>query len=106
MIVNRKIQKLLDPTEFKSIIYTHDVLLWLRSKNVYITALPYRDVEENQKEVTFFYSIVDLADFDNGEDIAFDEDSLGTSTEEFSTYDEAIEKAIEVYLTVTKRMGG
>jgi len=102
--MNKKIISLLGHFDFNSKPKTEQVLSWLRNQNVFITALPYRNAEES-KDLKFFYSIVDLKDFEYGEDIDFDEDSLGTSNEEFDTFEDAVEKAIEVYLTVRKRMG-
>jgi len=86
-----------------SIKSINGILTWLRSKNVYITALPYRCCD-NSSKVSFYYSIVDMNDFDKNEDILFDEYSLGTSNEEFSSFDQAIEKGLIVYLTVAERM--
>jgi len=102
--MNKNINSLLDHFNFSEKTTTENVLSWLRNQNVFITALPYRNAEES-KHLKFFYSIVDLKDFEYGEDIDFDEDSLGTSNEEFDTFEDAVEKAIEVYLTVRKKMG-
>jgi len=102
--MNKNINSLLDHFNFSEKTTTENVLSWLRNQNVFITALPYRNAEES-KNLKFFYSIVDLKDFEYGEDIDFDEDSLGTSNEEFDTFEDAVEKAIEVYLTVRKKMG-
>ncbi len=102
--MNKNINSLLTHFNYSSKLTTEQVLIWLRKQNVFITALPYRNAKES-KNLKFFYSIVDLKDFEYGEDIDFDEDSLGTSNEEFDTFEDAVEKGIEVYLTVTKRMG-
>jgi hypothetical protein len=102
--MNKNINSLLDHFNFSEKTTTENVLSWLRNQNVFITALPYRNAEESKK-LKFFYSIVDLKDFEHGDDIDFDEDSLGTSNEEFDTFEDAVEKAIEVYLTVRKKMG-
>lgn len=102
--MNKNINSLLDHFNFSEKTTSENVLRWLRNQNVFITALPYRNAEES-KNLKFFYSIVDLKDFEYGEDIDFDEDSLGTSNEEFDTFEDAVEKAIEVYLTVRKKMG-
>ena len=102
--MNKNINSLLDHFNFFEKTTSENVLRWLRNQNVFITALPYRNAEES-KNLKFFYSIVDLKDFEYGEDIDFDEDSLGTSNEEFDTFEDAVEKAIEVYLTVRKKMG-
>jgi len=102
--MNKNINSLLDHFNYSTDSTTENVLSWLRNQNVFITALPYRNAEES-KDLKFFYSIVDLKDFEYGEDIDFDEDSLGTSNEEFDTFEDAVEKAIEVYLTVRKKMG-
>jgi len=103
-MINKNILSLLGELKYEMVPSTEEVLKWLRFQNVFITALPYRNSEEDKK-LKFYYSIVDLADFEYDEDIVFDEDSLGTSSEEFDSYDDAVEKAIEVYLTVRKRMG-
>jgi len=102
--MNKIINSLLVHFNYSGETTIENVLSWLRNQNVFITALPYRNAEES-KNLKFFYSIVDLKDFEYGEDIDFDEDSLGTSNEEFDTFEDAVEKAIEVYLTVRKKMG-
>jgi hypothetical protein len=74
-----------------------DVLDWLRGEDVYITALPFRDAEEGP-ELYYYYSVIDLNDFNDEDDILCSETHLGVSEVDYTTYQEAITSGIESYL--------
>lgn len=74
-----------------------DVLSYLREQDVFITALPFRDVE-NGPDLYFYYSVIDLNDFDDGDDILCDEHYLGTSDVDYESYEEALTSGVESYL--------
>lgn len=74
-----------------------DVLSWLRSENVFITALPFRDADEGT-QLYYYYSVIDLNDFDDKDDILCSENHLGVSDVDYETYEEALITGIETYL--------
>lgn len=74
-----------------------DVLSWLRKSNTFITALPFRDSEEGP-ELSYYYSVIDLNDFNDEDDILCNETHLGTSYVDYDTYDDAITSGVETYL--------
>lgn len=74
-----------------------DVLTWLRSQDVFITALPFRDADEGP-ELFFYYSVIDLNDFNSEDDILCNEDHLGTSDVDYDTYESALLSGVETYL--------
>lgn len=79
-----------------------DVLNWLRSEHVYITALPFRDADEGSK-LYYYYSVIDLNDFDDKDDILCTENHLGVSDVDYETYEEAIMTGIKTYLKTKSR---
>lgn len=74
-----------------------DVLTFLRKQNVYITALPFRDAEEGS-DLYFYYSVIDLNDFNEDDDILCNEHHLGVSDVDYDSYDEALVSGVETYL--------
>ena len=74
-----------------------DVLSWLREQNVFITALPFRDADEGP-ELFYYYSVIDLNDFDEKDDILCNEHHLGVSDVDYQSYEQAIIQGVESYL--------
>lgn len=74
-----------------------NVLEWLRSSDVYISALPFRDADEGS-DLLFYYSVIDLNDFNESEDILCNEHHLGTSDVDYDTYESALKSGVETYL--------
>jgi hypothetical protein len=79
-----------------------DVLTFLRKEDVYITALPFRDAEEGSK-LYFYYSVIDVNDFNDEDDILCDEHHLGVSDVDYGSYDEALISGVESYLKYKSR---
>jgi len=75
-----------------------NILEWLRSQHIYITALPFRDASEGPS-LSYYYSVIDLNDFENDDDILCTEHDLGVSQVDYVTYQEAINMGIESYLS-------
>ena len=66
---------------------------WLREvHSIYITALPFRDVE-NEVELCWYYTLVE--DSEELNDILCNESHLGASDNNFNTYEEALEKGLQ-----------
>jgi len=80
----------------------HDVLEWLRTENVFITALPFRDADEGPN-LFYYYSVIDLNDFDDKDDILCSETHLGVSDVDYETYEEALLSGVETYLKTKSR---
>ena len=74
-----------------------DVLNFLREQDVYITALPFRDADEGS-DLYFYYSVIDLNDFNDGDDILCNELHLGTSDVDYEGYEDALITGVETYL--------
>jgi hypothetical protein len=75
-----------------------DVLSWLRNQHIYITALPFRDASEGP-ELSYYYSVIDLNDFGQEEDILCDETNLGVSDLDYDTFEGALISGVESYLS-------
>ena len=48
-MINKNILSLLGELKYEMVPSTEEVLKWLRFQNVFITALPYRNSEEDKK---------------------------------------------------------
>lgn len=79
-----------------------DVLSWLRKENVFISALPFRDAEEGSK-LYFYYSVIDLNDFNDNDDILCNESHLGVSDVDYESYEDALYAGVETYLKIMAR---
>ena len=75
-----------------------DVLSWLRNQHVYITSLPFRDSSEGPK-LYYYYSVIDINDFNKEDDILCDEDNLGVSDLDYPTYKDALISGVSSYLS-------
>tara|TARA_R110000803_G_scaffold45238_4_gene95340 strand:- start:221 stop:571 length:351 start_codon:yes stop_codon:yes gene_type:complete len=75
-----------------------DILLWLRRQHVYITSLPFRNGNEGPK-LYYYYSVIDVNDFEKEDDILCDETNLGVSDLDYETYEEALISGITSYLS-------
>lgn len=66
---------------------------WLREQySIYVTVLPYRD-SEAEIELCFYYSLIQGSE--ELDDILCNEDHLGASSENFDSYEKALEKGLQ-----------
>ena len=66
---------------------------WLRERyDIYVTALPFRDVED-EVELCWYFSLVE--DSEELDDILCNESHLGASDDNYKTYEEALEKGLQ-----------
>ena len=87
-----------DTSVLRSYPDMEDVLSWLRTQHVYITALPFRDADDGP-ELSYYYSVIDLNDFNQTDDILCDETHLGVSDLDYKSYENALISGVESYLS-------